>query len=221
MSKTIYTDPTRFYVYAFLREDGSPYYIGKGQGNRAWVKRKNSPVDVSRIVLLKERLTESEAFDLECELIKFHGRKDLGTGILTNLTDGGEGSSGCKGNHHTLDTKTKISESNTGKKRTPEAKAKMSAAKTGKCLAPETKIKMSEAKIGEKHPMFGKTHTQESKAKMSAAHSGEKSHMFGKRWSAESIATRKRNKEAKDNNLHMNEALKNLNESDAINETEP
>jgi hypothetical protein len=58
MSKTIYTDPARFYVYAFLREDGSPYYIGKGQGNRAWVKRKNSPVDVSRIVLLKERLLE-------------------------------------------------------------------------------------------------------------------------------------------------------------------
>ena len=91
-------DPNRFYTYAYLREDRSPYYIGKGQTHRLLYKPKTGdvrpPKDKSRIIFLKQNLTEEEAFKHEIYMIAVFGRKDLGTGILRNRTNGGEGSSG-------------------------------------------------------------------------------------------------------------------------------
>ena len=86
-----------YYVYLYLREDGTPYYVGKGRNKRAfqnWGRRMKPPSDKSRIVFHSENLTEDQAFALEKELIAQYGRKDKGTGILRNLTDGGEGASG-------------------------------------------------------------------------------------------------------------------------------
>lgn len=90
-----------YYCYAWLREDGTPYYIGKGKGNRAYVRqrKKNSarpPQDRSRILFLKKDLTEEEALKFEVYMIFLYGRKDNGTGILHNHSDGGEGTSGFK-----------------------------------------------------------------------------------------------------------------------------
>lgn len=134
-----------YYVYAYLRPDGSPYYIGKGKNDRAFVKHQKLPVpkDRSRIVFLEQNLSEIGAFALERRYIKWYGRKDEGTGILRNLTSGGEGSSGYT---HTEDTKRQIAESKTGLTLSSLHKQKISNSLTGKKQAPS--IAKARAKIG-------------------------------------------------------------------------
>lgn len=87
----------KYYTYAYLSRDGTPYYIGKGQGDRCYRsgnRNCSTPGDPNRILILKKGLTEEEAFRHEVYMIFVLGRKCLGTGVLQNLNDGGEGQSG-------------------------------------------------------------------------------------------------------------------------------
>jgi hypothetical protein len=197
-----------YYTYAYLREDRTPYYIGKGKEDRIYSKQKNikPPKDKSRIIFLKQNLTEVEAFKHEKYMIAVFGRKDLGTGILHNRTDGGEGTSG---GIHSPETKQKMSAAqkgeknhNYGKTLSPETRAKISAATKGKTCSPETKEKMSAVQKGENHPFYGKSHTPETRAKMSAALKGENNPRYGKSHKPEARAKISAARKGKNNPMY-------------------
>ena len=162
----------RFYTYAYLREDGSPYYIGKGKGRRLYStnRRFKPPKDKSRIIFLKKNLTEQDAFKHERYMIAVFGRKDLSTGILHNRTDGGEGSSG---NIKSDETKEKISIANRGDnnvmrrnkialekmiltKNKPENKEKQRLIAIEVNNRPEVKEKIRQSKLGLNNPAADK-----------------------------------------------------------------
>ena len=172
-----------FYVYAYLRTDNTPYYIGKGKGDRLYEKSKGHipPKDKSKIVILENNLTELGAFALERFYIRWYGRKDLNTGILINKTDGGDGICGFK---HSEETKNKIAKSNTGRKlsdntklklsirfkgikRTDLERIKISQGQLGRKLSEEHKKKLSDIKKGTKH-------SEETKNKLSEMNKGKK-----------------------------------------------
>jgi hypothetical protein len=156
-----------YYTYAYLREDRTPYYIGKVKDKRAYKREKNDikpPKDKSRIIYLKQNLTEEQAFRHEVYMIAMFGRKDLGTGILHNRTNGGDGVSGAvvsdetkrkisetlKGITHSEESRRKMSEAHKGKTHSEESRRKISETLKGKTLSEETKRKLSEVRKGKK-----------------------------------------------------------------------
>jgi len=115
----VYLNPSKpgKYKYGEYEFDYEPFYVGKGTNQRYKYHLKsakkgeiesnlyfsNTIKYIIReykqdplIIKYKTNLEEKESFCLEMDMIKTIGRKDLGKGPLTNLTNGGEGMSGWK-----------------------------------------------------------------------------------------------------------------------------
>ncbi len=142
-NRQVITMRNDYYTYAYMRKDGTPYYIGKGRGNRAFQKGgrccQTPPKD--RVLFLKTGLTEEEAFRHEVYMISVFGRKDLGTGILRNLTNGGEGTSGWKAPQ---EYREKARQRRLGWKWGEETRRKIGEKHKGKIISEETRQKCKE-----------------------------------------------------------------------------
>lgn len=178
----------KFYVYQ-LRDPRSelPFYIGKGSGRRAWYHinhidyshKSNTIQKILRegyevqVEILQDNLTEDSAFELEIQLISKYGRRDLGTGCLTNLTSGGEGSSGVVGRviseqereNRRIRQTAAMSRPDVKKRhkaackvamQRPETKARVSASSKGRIVSEETRELNRINSTGESNPMFGR-----------------------------------------------------------------
>lgn len=134
-----------FYVYAHLKATtGEIFYIGKGTGRRAH-KRQRGAMWCSivkkhglKVEIVQGGLQEWAAFELECDLIALHGRRDCGLGPLANMTDGGDGAAGCA---CTEEKRAKLSQHFAGRKRPAEFGEKIKAALSD----PDVKRRRSEA----------------------------------------------------------------------------
>lgn len=140
----------KYYVYVHYRTtDGTPFYVGKGHGNRAWVQNKRNPYWKSTknkhgisVEIIFDNLTEEESFQCEIDTIlefKYFGHK------LTNMTNGGEGVSGLV---VTEKTRRMISSKLKGRKFTEATLMKLKNANKGRKVPEDQRAKMRLAKLG-------------------------------------------------------------------------
>lgn len=157
----------QFYVYIHKKPDGTPFYVGKGTGNRAhqfskrtqWHKNIVKKYGKSNIVVqITYCMNEAQAFELEKIYIK--QLKAAGDNLV-NLTNGGEGTSGLVRGRQTESHRRKnaaAKRGNTfrrGSKHTPESIEKMRQAHVGKTMTEEQKINYSLRKLGVAHKTRG------------------------------------------------------------------
>jgi hypothetical protein len=140
----------KYYVYAYIRKSNlKPYYIGKGKDYRAWTQQNHAvsvPKDKSKIIILESNLTEVGALAIERRLIRWWGRKDLGTGILLNRTDGGDGNTNMTRNPVSEETRKKLSKAGKNRKVSKETREKIANSLKGRTRLPETLLKISESR---------------------------------------------------------------------------
>jgi len=215
----------------------APFYIGKGSNGRIKVHRRNAlnylkgkpvryPIKNNTIVYLwgigldyeieviKEGLTQKEANEIEKEMILNYGKKFNKTGILTNITDGGEGISGIK-RIFTAEHKAKIksgrklqiSSGMKGRRHTDETKARISSARKG-APAWNKGVPADPGAIKKVHDAWvGNKQTPEALAKISEA---GKQHWADPAYKAKMRATMKKVQETPEYREKLSKAVKKV-----------
>jgi hypothetical protein len=144
-------------VYQHIREDKEEvFYIGISNNkirpysksrNKIW---KNIVNKTSyRVEIIYDNIDWDSALSLEIELIAKYGRIDIGTGTLSNMTDGGEGAHGLIGFW-------------TGKKQSQSTIDKRVASSIGQ-KRPRQSQSLKGLLVGSKNGMFGKKCPEQSK----------------------------------------------------------
>ena len=146
------------FVYCYMRSNfaAGPYYVGIASDKTRPIHKNHNatpPSERERIRVMRSSLTWDQAIQWEKLYIKHYGRKDLGTGILRNLTDGGEGALGVV---PSTETRKRMSAAQAGRKHTAETRAKMSAAQKGRVVSEESRQLMSEQRKGRPSSRKGK-----------------------------------------------------------------
>lgn len=211
------------YVFNF-----EPFYIGKNREYKErvykhiWEAKNNKDENSFKcnkirkikkltgkdpiVVVIKEYLSEQEANDLKTKLIDLIGRRNLGKGPLTNISDGGDGVSGYR---HTEKSKKLMGQKHKGFRHTEESKNKISMGQSGdknwnygKHIPLEQKEKISKKlkkwfSNPEHHPQYHKHPSEETRRKMSKSRLGRKQSEETKRKRAESLRGLKRSAEIK------------------------
>ena len=174
----VYLDPRKsgIYEYGDIKFEYEPYYVGKGTNYRMyvllrWAKGLKKVNDGNmhkyyltksilgegiepKILKIQNNISSADACQLEINTIKIIGRKDLNSGPLTNLTDGGEGTF----NLSTI-SREKIS--------------KFAKSRIGD-FAGEKNPMFGIHRYGKNSPHYGKKHSNETKKKMSISATGRK-----------------------------------------------
>lgn len=172
-----------YYVYLYIKPDGTVFYVGKGREDRylhhLLEAKKSKSKDSNKLKIstirkilrqglepeikfVDSNLSEEQAFELEEFLISEIDRIDLGTGTLTNMTNGGEG---CRGQIISDERKEQLRVQMTGegnpnygntgekciwwgRKHTEETKEKLRLAQLGRVMTEEHKQRMSDQRKG-------------------------------------------------------------------------
>jgi hypothetical protein len=154
------------YVYRHIRLDkNQPFYIGIGNQSeykRAYDCSKNKRNKIwlnivakskYEVEVLFDELSWDEACEKEKEFIALYGRIDLKTGILANMTDGGDGLVGVIF--------------------TDEHKRKIGEKGKNKIYSEESRLKMSKSQMGNKKYLLRTTPQEEINNKISIANKGK------------------------------------------------
>ena len=156
-----------YLVYRHRRLDNNDiFYVGISSNSKRpfdfkkrskfWKRVTSNTKFIVEIIV--DNISKDKAIDLEMLLISEYGRRDLKTGTLVNMTEGGEGTKGCiphnkggigfKHSEETLNMMRGSNNSMYGKKHNEATKLKIADKSKGRLFSDESRLKMSNKRKG-------------------------------------------------------------------------